>query len=443
MTTADSRLATPWRDRTIDLTRHGYGFAARQRVRRPPGTDADAVPLRLAGEEALLLRGPEGVRLFCDTDLVRRDGATPGLVAGPLFGRGAVHGLDDEDHRARKALFVDATAAPRVQDLVADVALRWERQGHAWTPGSQVVVEDEAVRVFGRSVLAWAGVSLEAREADTVSGWLATIVDGFAVPGRPYLKSLRARRRSDAWTAEVIADVRAGRLVVDEDTVVAAVSRWTGADGHLLEIPVAAVELPNVLRPTGAVSRFAGFAALALAQHGEWRERLRQEVADTESARLRPGPCALAFAQEVRRLTPFVPMLAALTRHDLRHRGVWVRGGTRLLLDVVGTNRDDRYWSHPTVFDPGRFLPGETWESDALVPQGGGNVATGHRCPGEDVTLGLIAVTASYLAARGWWARDRDVQVPSRRMPTRPTRGMRIVVDDEVPAPGFGARSTG
>jgi fatty-acid peroxygenase len=136
-------------------------------------------------------------------------------------------------------------------------------------------------------------------------------------------------------------------------------------------------------------------------------------------------------------------MLAGLTRHDLRHQGVRVPRGTRLLLDVVGTNRDERYWSHPGVFDPGRFLPGQTWEPDALVPQGGGNVATGHRCPGEDVTLGLIAATASYLAARRWSAGDRDVSVSSRRMPTRPTRGMRIVLEDEVPAPRFGTRTTG
>src|SRR3712207_8375208 len=48
-------------------------------------------------------------------------------------------------------------------------------------------------------------------------------------------------------------------------------------------------------------------------------------------------------------------------------------------------------------FDPDRFLNGSV-DLDTLVPQGGGEAATGHRCPGESVTLAMLAVAARVLA---------------------------------------------
>ena len=116
-----------------------------------------------------------------------------------------------------------------------------------------------------------------------------------------------------------------------------------------LEEHEAAVELLNVLRPTVAVSWLGCFAGLALAS-----------VPAEERARLVPQEAVherYAFAQEVRRTSPFVPALTALAVRGAEVSGVRVRKGDRLLLDVIGIDPTARAVGPPrALFDADRFL---------------------------------------------------------------------------------------
>lgn len=78
----------------------------------------------------------------------------------------------------------------------------------------------------------------------------------------------------------------------------------------------------------------------------------------------------------------------------------------------------------PEEFDPTRFLgTGEVF-APYFVPQGGGEVETGHRCPGEVLTVGLLALTAGELSRLdGRVARD-GLDWSMRRMPTAPRNGV-------------------
>lgn len=411
-------------DASLPLLTRGYEFSADLRDAAPDDQDPDLVWLRLFGRRACLLRGPDAVRLFTDTTAVRRHGATPAVVANTLFGKGAVHGLDDGPHLDRKSLFVEATAGHRVRELVAQVQRQWQVQAQGWTPSAVVTVEAEAVQVLGRAVIAWAGIGVPTKEAEQVASWLAAIVDGFGTAGPARIRASRARRRANRWAEEVVDSARRS-LDTPPDSVLAVVAGHRATDGSLLPVSTAAVELLNVLRPTVAVARFVAFAALALAQHADWRATLRTE---DDGPAGRPGPAAVAFAQEVRRLAPFVPMLAARARRRLEFHGVDIPEDTLVLLDVVGLLRDERSWPNALQFQPDRFLDGHPIVPDALIPQGGGDVATGHRCPGEDIALNLIAVSAAHLARAAWRVPPQDLRVGMRRMPTRPASGVRLTI---------------
>ncbi|WP_157871661.1 cytochrome P450, partial [Streptomyces aurantiacus] len=131
---------------------------------------------------------------------------------------------------------------------------------------------------------------------------------------------------------------------------------------------------------------------------------------------------ALAFAQEVRRFYPFAPFVGGLAVTDLRWRGERIDAGTMVLLDIYGQNHDPELWEDPYVFSPQRFVDREPGR-DELIPQGGGDAGTGHRCPGEDITLALLATLAPRLAGLAYDVPAQDLRIPLRRIPTRPRSG--------------------
>jgi fatty-acid peroxygenase len=330
-----------------------------------------------------------------------------------LFGPGTVHGLDDAEHHLRKALFLGVMTPDTVAGLGARADREWASAVDSWTARDHVVLVDEAVRVLAASVLPWAGIQVEAEELPRRARQLATVLDGFGSPGPAYLRAVRARMQVGRWSRRLIRDARKGRIHPPSGTALRAAADARTASGALLPERVAATTLLNVVRPTVAVAWFVAFAGKALHEHPEWRERIATgDAAATD-----------AFAQEVRRLYPFVPVLAARARYAQDVLGVPVPRGGLVVLDVYGTDHDPAHWADPERFNPDRFLSGAI-EPDALVPQGGGDVATGHRCPGEGVTLTMIASALRALAGTPLALPAQDLGYDLSRIPTLPRSGV-------------------
>jgi fatty-acid peroxygenase len=186
------------------------------------------------------------------------------------------------------------------------------------------------------------------------------------------------------------------------------------------------VELLNLLRPTVAVSVFITFAALALHEHPECRARLAA----------REAGYAHGFAQEVRRFYPFFPFVGARVKRDFEWRGYPFPRGRRVLLDLYGTDHDSRSWPEPERFLPERF---QGWDGDpfAFIPQGGGDPAHGHRCPGETVTIGLLESASQFLASRVTYdVPEQDLRIDRSRLPALPRS--RFVIRNVVAAADLG-----
>ncbi len=265
------------------------------------------------------------------------------------------------------------------------------------------------------AVIPWAGIPVGPEEVPRRAAQLTSVVDGFATPGRPYVRAAVARGRTNRWLRGVVRRARAGQPHPAAGTALHAVATFRDERGRLLPPRTAAVELHNVVRPTIAVAWFVSFAGKALHEHPEWRER----IAAGDDAAVR------AFAHEVRRLYPFVPILAAKARHAQDVAGFRLRRGGLVVLDVHGTNHDPAHWPDPDRFDPDRFLHGGH-DPDALVPQGGGDVASGHRCPGEDVTLTMLRVAVRRLAGLPDLVHATDLGYDMTRVPTRPFDGVTL-----------------
>ncbi|MER5931861.1 cytochrome P450 [Streptomyces sp. NPDC002054] len=416
----------PLTDGTVSLLAHGYAWAPDLR-RAHHG--AELVRTRLLGRPAVLLHGPAAVAFFYDEDHVLRHGALPRPVPDTLFGRGAVHTLDGAPHRARKELFVSLLMSQAgVTALTDRVAADWDAAVPGWA-GRRVVLFDEVSTILAEAVCDWAGLPVPDDAAREIAEDCTAMVDGFLTPGPRHRRAVRARRRQEAALVRAVLDVRDegphrdGPFAPSRHAGLAGSALETVAlhrtpDGTPLDPRTAAVELLNIIRPTVAVTWFAVFAAHALHRDPAARDLLRTG-----------GPRhARAFAHEVRRFYPFVPFVGGLAARDTAFDGAPIPAGTVILLDVYGHHHDPDLWEEPYRFDPVRFL-GREPARDTLIPQGGGDARTGHRCPGEDITVALLGTLSRALADLDPAAAtvpEQDLSIPLGRIPTRPRSGFLI-----------------
>ncbi|MGW0389997.1 cytochrome P450 [Streptomyces sp. NPDC003042] len=410
----------PLIDRTVPLLAQGYAWLPD--LRRGHGGEGP-VRVRLMGRSAIALHGQAAVEFFYDERHVLRQGALPGPVLDTLFGRGAVHTLDGDAHRARKDMLVSLLMAPDgVRALVDRVERYWGEAVEEWE-GREVVLFEEVSAVLARAVCDWVALPVPEDAAREIAEDCVAMVDGFATAGPRHWKARRARSRQEAALARSVEEVRAGvahlgrpetvhRVDGSSRSALETVARHRGADGRLLDPHTAAVELLNIIRPTVALAWFAAFAAHALHRDPGQRERLRAD----------DGAYARAFAHEVRRFYPFAPFVGGLAARDLEFQGEKIREGTMVLLDVYGHHHDPELWPEPYHFDPRRFL-GREPDRDELIPQGGGDARTGHRCPGEDIAVSVLTALASALARLDFDVPEQDLRIPLHRIPTRPRSG--------------------
>jgi fatty-acid peroxygenase len=391
------------RDESLALLLEGYCFTP---TRRSPGTSAFVT--RLGGRRALVVGGQDGARLFYDTERMRRHGAIPAPTRRALFGKGAVHGLDGDAHAQRKSMFLALLDRPAVEQVTGAAGRRWSSLFDEWPAGTAMAVQPAAARVLGGAALDWVGISASQQQVQLRSRELFDVVDGFGSFGPRWTRSVVARQRSQRWIRGAL--VRARAFPEAAPPVLRTVATHRDRDGSLLDLDVATVEVHNLLRPTVAVSWLVTYSVLALAAD----HALRVRVAADE-----PGVVE-AFAHEVRRLYPFVPLLAAVATCDFDWQGHSVRRGQLVVLDVVGTHHDPTAWPEPADFRVDRFLGREPGPFE-LLAQGGGDRRTGHRCPGEPLTVELVKDAARRFAAADW-SLEAAAQRPLRRMPPDLTR---------------------
>jgi len=71
-------------------------------------------------------------------------------------------------------------------------------------------------------------------------------------------------------------------------------------------------------------------------------------------------------------------------------------------------------------------MPQASFCAAAFVPQGGGDVADGHRCPGEKLTIMGLAAAVAVLSHAGIEVEGAGLAVNLRRLPTKPASGGRV-----------------
>ncbi|ABF54262.1 cytochrome P450 [Sphingopyxis alaskensis] len=393
-------------DSTIALMGDPYRFIS-NRCRR---YRSDLFETRLLLRKTICMTGPEAARLFYDQSRFARHGAMPKAIQKTLLGVGGVQGLDEGAHRHRKQMFMSLMTPEGIEKLVRLTSAEWQIRVRKWASMNAVVLYPELHALLTRAACAWAGVPLADSEVEPRTRQVTALFDHAGSIGLRHLWSRRARKRADSWAADIVEQIRSGRLRAPEHSAAHVVAWHRDFSGALLTPQVAAVELINVIRPTVAVSVYMIFVAHALHTHPQVREKL--QAGDEDYAE--------CFVQEVRRYYPFFPAVAAQTRLAFEWNGYQFPAGRRILLDLYGTNQDPRTWERPEDFEPERFgrRDGSPFN---FIPQGGGDHYFDHRCPGEWIAIELMKLTADFLTRRmSYEVPGQDLRIEWSRLPALP-----------------------
>lgn len=396
-------------DSTAALLRDGYEFISKRCLRH----GSDAFETRLMLRAVTCTRGRDAAAMFYHPGRFTRRGAVPPTTVALLQGFGSVQLQDGADHRQRKRLFLDLLDANATAQLVGIAREQWRRQAADWSSRTSVELHPQVELILCRAVCRWAGVPLPDDDAEKRARQFGGIIDGAGAFGPRMVRGLAQRRSLHDWIGRVIRELR------DHDTPepgreppspAHAVAFHRDSEGALIEERVATIELINLLRPTVAVARWVTFAAVALQQHPGYRTRLQAHE---------PG-FLLNFVQEVRRYYPFFPMVGGRVLQPFDWQGKMFARDEWVLLDLYGTNHDARCWREPQRFDPDRF---GDWNGDPFdfIPQGGGDVATGHRCPGENPAIALLMdAVAQLVNAIEYEVPEQDLSYRMNRFPSIP-----------------------
>jgi fatty-acid peroxygenase len=400
----------PGFDQSLHFVRDGYDFIARQ----CDALGTDIFQGRLMLRNVVCMRGAAAAELAYDSDKFTRVGAMPITILMLLQDFGSVQLLHGDAHRHRKAMFLEIGRPQAAAALAAHFIQEWEKALPRWKRAPRIVLFPEMEAMLTRCGAAWAGIPLSEEEARLRTREYSEMLAATGTFGPGTVRALWLRQRTERWARDILARVRAGEITPPPDSAVYKVAHHRDLEGKPLAVKIAAVELLNVLRAIVAVGRFIAFAGKALIEHPGARAR----IAGGDARYVRN------FVEEVRRTTPFFPIIGGRARADFHALGHAFRKGDWVLLDLYGTDLHPRIWPEPARFNPDRFLE-KTPSAFELIPQGAGDPTVTHRCPGEDLTLALMGAAVQQLSvALTYDVPEQDLSVSRTTIPALPASGV-------------------
>lgn len=395
-----------------DLFDKGYNLLAELRE----DVDAPVAKARFLTEEIITVYGEEAARKFYDPANFKREGAMPKPVLKTLFGEDGVQTLDGKEHFHRKNYFMDLMTPERMEDyreiLDRNLSKKLDKQHGMFN------LFDLSNEVLFKSITEWSGINLDRLDDEKINDLAKdqiAMISGAITSPTDHLKGISDRNESEDWAEGLIKEAREHPVAGKENLALYTFAQATDLNGELLPLEVAAVELLNIIRPTVALTVWMSLMGHALfSEEGVYNE-LKADFDDLQDP----------FIQEMRRYYPFFPMLPAIAVDDVEIDGYHIPKDSWTILDLYGTNHDERTVNHPEKFDIKRYLGKAediSYEEEyEMIAQGGGKFREMHRCAGEWITLHSMRVFSDQLVNKyELTIPEQDWTIPMNQFPTFP-----------------------
>jgi len=400
----------------------GYNLIAELRE----DVDAPVVQAEFFNENITAIYGEEAARKFYDAANFKREGAMPEPVLKTLFGEDGVQTIDGEAHHHRKNYFMDLMTPDRMENY-RDILTKHLSEALDKQHG-EFELFDLANKVLFNAISEWSGINLNNYDKETLEKLAEnqiSMIRGAVTSPKDHEQGIKDRNESEKWAQDLIKEARKHPASEKGNLALYTFANATDLDGELLPIEVAAVELLNIIRPTVALTVWIALMGHALfAKEGIYDE-LKADFDNLQDS----------FIQEMRRYYPFFPMLPAISLRDVEVDGYDIPKGSWVVLDLYGTNHDDRTKSSPEQFDLKRYTGKAkdiSYEEEyEMIAQGGGKFREMHRCAGEWITLHSMRVFSDHLVNKyELTAPEQDWTIPMNQIPTYPNSKSLLFKDE-------------
>lgn len=324
--------------------------------------------LRLQGQTGLLVTGAELYqRIYLDRDDLFSSEMGYGTQLGDFYPGGLLL-KDFDEHKVQRRMMQNAFKVAALDRYLEMMQPAMRRQVAAWGKAGELVFL-EGVRALLLDIAAQCFLGLDDFERDAVrvnalfhelNAGLVSLVR-LDLPFLTYGRARRARRKFEAWFAELVAQRR--RAGSTGDDVLSRLCRETDEAGRLYPVQDVINHAVFLLfaahdTTTSALTHLAMY----LGRDQDLQDRLRAELATLPEPPSHATAGTLEFTErvfhEILRLHPSVPMMVRRTIRDTEIGGFAVPAHTVLFMPTLVNHRDPRWWTDPDRFDPDRFLPG-------------------------------------------------------------------------------------
>ncbi|GAB3790439.1 cytochrome P450 [Virgibacillus kimchii] len=397
---------------TKELINKGYNLL--RELREDVG--APVVQAEFLNQEIIAFYGEEATRKFYNPENFTRVGAMPKPVLKTLFGEDGVQTLDGQEHHHRKNYFMDLMTPERMEDYrkILDRNLTKELDKQH----GELELFDLSNHVLFNSISEWSGINIkkyDSKKLKELAHNQISMISGAVTSPKDHIKGITDRNDSEKWAQELIKEAREHPVSEEENRALYVFANATDLDGELLPVEVAAVELLNIIRPTVALTVWMALMGHALFSEKNVYDKLKADFDNLQDP----------FIQEMRRYYPFFPMLPAIALRDVEIDGYEIPKDSWVVLDLYGTNHDERTIASPERFDIERYIGRAKdisyEEQYKMIAQGGGNFREMHRCAGEWITLHSMRVFSDQLVNKyEFTVPEQDWTIPMNQFPTYP-----------------------
>ena len=424
------KLGAPWIGETLGIARNNHQFYKDHFAKYGP-----IFKTRLFGFNFVIVSGHEAFHQFATDPRVERGGTDPVSVEQMFHGSLAL--IDGNEHHARKDVMLHAVRTDEAMAAYLERMQRvWGAHVERWASSGTVTLRPDLQLASAELTGALYTGDESKAHIEELNQILAAMryslqILPLPIPGTPYAKALKGRKRLDVLIAEAIKrhqehperydDIVSRMLAVAPDHGVSA-ETLLGDVRHLIFAGQAGFFVPFIL------------LTMTLAQHPEMRERARAEVLAVSpdgQVTMEQLPRMEYLGQLSKEVRRFFAMNSATffgkALEDMEIGGYRVPKDWGLIGAIHINQRNPNVFEDADTFDPSRFTPDReaAMAPGSYVPHGDGE-RNHHRCPGEDmVTIAIKLYLTLLLRKLDWSLPAQDLSLTNELFPL-PASGLKV-----------------